>query len=511
MKNMKKMVSMLLMLIMVLAMGMTALADEVVPDTYTITIKNTTTGHTYEAYQIFTGDLSVKGDKKVLSNIQWGSGITEEGKTAFGDAALKAEALNTTEDAKAFAKAAAAYLAAPAGTSAFTEPDSYTISNLAPGYYLVKDQNGTITGDDTYTGYILEVVGDVTAAPKGDKPEVVKKVDDVNDSTDAENSENWQDSADYDIGDAVPFQLTGTLPENFADYDSYTYIFYDTLSKGLTYNKDAKVYVVNGADRTDVTSQFTITTEDVTGGETTLTVSCTDLKKLIGVTIDAGSEIVVEYTATLNENANIGSLGNPNEVYLEYSNNPNNGGDGDTGKTPEDVVIVFTFKTVINKIDGDQKPLTGAEFTLEKYYEAEKAWQPITVVKNEAGTVFTFSGLDDGFYRLTETKTPDGYNTIDPIYFTITAEHEIESDHPALISLNGKQADEDGEVLQDGITFTPDQKNGSLTTDVVNQAGVELPSTGGIGTTIFYIVGALLMLVAAVLLITKKKMSAQDR
>ena len=232
-----------------------------------------------------------------------------------------------------------------------------------------------------------------------------------------------------------------------------------------------------------------------------MTVSSDDVKAL-----GAGdnSVITVEYTATLNENAVLGSAGNLNNVYLEYSNNPNKSeaGNNETGNTPADKVIVFTYKTIINKVDGEDKPLTGAEFTLEKYNKETDEWEAIAVVKNDEGTTFTFSGLDDGDYRLTETKTPAGYNTIEPIEFTITAEHDVLSDNPALTSLSGNATT--GE-----ITFTSSTTEGSLSADVVNKAGSTLPETGGMGTTIFYILGGLLVLFAVVLLVSKKRMSSE--
>lgn len=505
MKHMKKIASLVLALIMVFAMTFTASAAD--GETYTITINNETTGHTYEAYQIFAGDLY----NGKLSNIEWGTGVTEAGKTALGNASSKAETLKSEADAKAFAEEVAQYLSTTK-TESTRVGNHYEISDLEPGYYLIKDQSGTVSGDDTYTGYILKVVGDVTTSPKGDKPTVEKKVDDENDSTDAENGEDWQDSADYDIGDNVPFKLTGTLPSNYADYDYYTYIFHDTLSKGLTYNGDAKVYVVNGGVETEITDAFVIATETGANGSTELTISCDNLKAIEGVTIDANSKIVVKYTATLNKNANIGAAGNPNEVYLEYSNNPNNTGDGDntTGETPEDKVIVFTFKMIINKIDQDRQPLAGAEFTLEKQLE-DGTWETVEVIKNADGTTFTFAGLDDGFYRVIETKTPDGYNSIDPIYFTVTATHDITAADPQLTDLVVTLTDKNGNALADQETgeFVISVPNGTITADIVNNSGVELPSTGGIGTTIFYVIGGTMMLVAAILLITKKKMSGQ--
>lgn len=492
MKHMKRFASLFLAMLMVFAMTATAFAAE----TYSITINNSTEGHTYEAYQIFTGDLSTnETGGKVLSNIVWGSGVSEAGKTALGDAAAKAETLETKADAEAFAKAVAPYLTTVAGSANTVTDGKYVISGLAPGYYLVKDQDGSLTGDaDSYTEYIIKVVSNVTTDPKSSVPTVVKKVKDINDST-GETS-GWQDSADYDIGDSVPFQLKATLADNVSAYTTYKVVFHDTLSKGLTYNNDAKVYI--GGEETD---GFTITSTVNADGTTTLTVSCDDVKAL-----GAGnsSVITVEYTAKLNESAVLGSAGNPNKVYLEYSNNPNKSetGNNETGNTPEDVVIVFTYKTIINKVDGQGNPLTGAEFTLEKYNDKTKTWEAITVVKNDEGTTFTFSGLDDGNYRLTESKTPAGYNTIDPIEFTITAEHDVRSDNPALTSLNGN-------VTTGEITFTANTTEGSLSTNVVNKAGSTLPETGGMGTTLFYVLGGALVLCAGVLLVTKKRMSAR--
>lgn len=499
MKNAKKWLALALAMVMVLAMAVSAVAE----GTYSITINNSAEGHTYEAYQIFTGDLS----GTTLSNIVWGSGISEAGQTALGDAATKAETLKTEADAKAFAKEVAPYLTTAAGSANTVTDGKYVISDLAAGYYLVKDRDGSLTGDnDSYTEYIVKVVSNTTATPKSDVPEVQKKVKDINNSTD-DAMTDWQDSADHDIGDSVPFQLKATLADNVSSYTTYKVVFHDTQSKGLTYNNDAKVYI----DGTE-TNGFTVTSTVNADGTTTLTVSCDDVKAL-----GAGnsSVITVEYTATLNANAVLGSAGNPNEVYLEYSNNPNKSesGNNETGNTPEDVVIVFTYKTVINKVtknpDYDPKvegskeyiPLTGAEFTLEKYNKETNEWKAITAVKNDEGTTFTFSGLDDGKYRLTETKTPAGYNSIDPIEFTVTAEHEVLSDNPALTSLSGNATT--GE-----LTFTSNTTEGSLSADVVNKSGSTLPETGGMGTTVLYVGGGALVLLAVVLLIAKRRAKA---
>ena len=500
---------------MVFALATTAFADETT--TYSITINNSAEGHTYEAYQIFTGDLVEKDGTKILSNIVWGSGISEAGQTALGDAAAKAETLQTEDDAKAFAKAVAPYLTTAAGSANTVTDGKYVISGLAAGYYLVKDQDGSLTGDaDAYTEYIIKVVSDTTATPKSSVPTVEKKVKDTNDSTGV--TSDWQDSADYDIGDSIPFQLKATLANNVSSYTTYKVVFHDTLSKGLTYNNDAKVYI-GGTE----TNGFTVTATVNADGTTTLTVSCDDVKAL-----GAGnsSVITVEYTVKLNENAVLGSAGNPNEVYLEYSNNPNKSenGNNETGETPKDVVIVFTYKTIINKVDSENAPLTGAAFKLEKLIKgkdgAAGTW---TTVKeftvDETTTSFTFSGLDDGQYKLTETKTPAGYNTIDPIYFVIEATHDATADTPALTVLKAYLTDENGNKkteVKDGETVnidlgTVDLTAGSITTTVVNKSGSELPSTGGIGTTIFYVLGGVLVLAAVVLLVTKKRMSGAEK
>ena len=508
MKHIKKLASLLLVLVMVFALATTAFAEETA---YSITINNSAKDHTYEAYQIFTGDLS----GTTLSNIVWGSGVSEAGQTALGDAAAKAETLKTEADAKAFAKAVAPYLTTAAGSANTVTDGKYVISGLAAGYYLVKDQDGSLTGDaDAYTEYIIKVVSDTTATPKSSVPTVEKKVKDTNDSTGV--TSGWQDSADYDIGDSIPFQLKATLADNVSSYTTYKVVFHDTLSKGLTYNNDAKVYI----DGTE-TNGFTVTATVNADGTTTLTVSCDDVKAL-----GAGnsSVITVEYTAKLNENAVLGSAGNPNEVYLEYSNNPNKSenGNNETGETPKDVVIVFTYKTIINKVDSENAPLTGAAFKLEKLIKGKDgAADTWTTVKeftvDETTTSFTFSGLDDGQYKLTETKTPAGYNTIDPIYFVIEATHDETADAPTLKTLNAYLTDANGNKqteMKDGESVnidlgTVDLTAGSITTTVVNKSGSELPSTGGMGTTIFYVLGSVLLVGAAVLLITKKRMSAE--
>ena len=331
-------------------------------------------------------------------------------------------------------------------------------------------------------------------------PSFEKKIKDTNDTT-GETTE-WQDSADYDIGDVIPFKLEGTVAANYDSYKTYKFVFHDKESAGLTFNKDSvKVYV----DGNPITTGYTVKTPethpndfDTTKHQDTFDVTFDNLKDIQSV--HAGSVITVEYTATLNENAVIGSEGNPNTMHLEFSNNPNNDQGGETGTTPDDTVIVFTYKTVINKVDENGNALTGAEFILEKKIKGAATWKEITAVKNTEGTTFTFSGLDDGEYRLRETKTPSTYNTIDDITFKITADHDVLSDNPALTKLNGDKVT--GE-----ITFTKNKTEGSLTANIVNKKGSILPSTGGIGTTIFYVIGGILMVGAGVILVSRRRRS----
>lgn len=535
MKKIKRLISCMLAAVMVLAFGMTVSAAG---GTYTITIRNDKDNgnHIYEAYQVFAGDLAE--GSSTLTNIEWGEGVNGSALLAAlqTDGTLKAYFANakTAEDVaaaladdafqydnsftQAFAKVVGANLSETVAGESTQNEQAYTITVNEQGYYLVKDKNASLDEETAaYTRFILKVVNDVTVTPKTGIPTVEKKVKDVNDSdADLSSVEKapWQDSADWDIGDNVPFQITGTMPTTLADYGTYSYKFTDTLSKGFSFNNDVKVYKVPAqGERTEITSSFEVNAGayDETNG-TTITITCEDVKAA-GVT--AADKIVVEYTAELTENAVIGSLGNPNKVYLEYSNNPNGTG---TGKTPEDGVIVFTYKVDVNKVDEEGNPLEGAQFTLEKYNAAEEQWEFKTLVtsnkddKNDV--VFTATGIDDGWYRLVETKAPADYNKIEDIYFTVEANHVISGDLNELLlkSIAASQTDDVGTKLEgDAIkatfgTLTDEGSNTlGVTTDIENKKGTVLPETGGIGTKIFYAVGALLMIGAAVILISRKR------
>ena len=498
-KHTKKLLSLVLTFVMVLSMTATVFAETAKA---VITV-GTDDKRTYEVYQIFTGDLS--GD--VLSNVKWGANGTGTFESSVDDATLEtlidAKEISGVDEKLDVIKQYVNLNSDPVGT---VNKDASL--EVPTGYYLFKDITTPGQGE-AYSLHVVEIVGPTTFSPKTGQVISYKKVDDKNDSNTTEDTVTWQDSADYDMGDMVPFQLTGTVPADYANYDAYYYSFHDTECEGLTFDEaTVKVFV----DGTEITEGFTVVTEDLKTGET-FEVEFANLKDIVAV--KANSVITVEYKSLLNTGANIGAAGNPNEMYVQYSNNPNsewtpswgnddvdNDGDnakdeedekeGPTGTTPKDKVIVFTYKAAVNKVDQDGKALPGAEFKLEKVL-ANGSKVELTLTKNAEGTVFTAVGLDDGNYVLTETVTPDGYNTIAPVEFTIGATHDIEAAEPKLLTLTG------------GDMFTGAIDTLTLTADVVNQAGTTLPETGGAGTTMIYVIGAVLVLGAGLVLVTKKR------
>lgn len=515
MKHLKKIVSLLLTAVMVLAMCIPVMAAEG-STTYTITIDNKASGHVYEAYQIFSGDLS----GNVLSNIEWGSGVNNnEAKNMFGDAKAKAESLGSSSDKAAkFAKelvgdSKKTYLSQTMYKSV-VDGNVYKISNLPAGYYLVKDTMPNATEDnkvdDFYSAYIMRVVDDVNVEPKGKKPTVDKEVLDEIDDAEIGNKNGWGESADHAINESFKFKLIATLPKDssYADYPKYTVKFNDTMSKGVTFESIESVKI-NGIDITDykcdATEGLTATGTDESASWS-LTIE--DVK-IWGVDLTKADGIIeVIYKAHLNENATVndanGSTDNKNTVDLEYSNNPNGSG---MGKTAPDSVWVFTYKVDNTKWDAtdanNKKKLAGAGFKLYDSKDKEvklikddnlSAYRPVKgtetgveMFSDENGK-FNIVGLDAGTYTLRETTTPSGYNKCKDITVIINAKHVENSD--------GASAN---------VTL---EKDSTMKIDVDNKKGSSLPSTGGIGTTIFYVVGVILMLGAGVLLVTKKRMSS---
>ena len=498
-KAMKKLMAALLAAAMVCAMAIPAFADgssstgTAAVTKYKITAPATT--HIYEIYQIFTGDYDAS-NPSMLSNIKWGTNGTGTTGEAVGKAVLD-ELSNVASDASDSDKLAVIENYVDLNTTPVGTVTNGNYVEVVGGYYLIKDKDGSLSGSEPYTTYLVSVVGNVTIKPKSnDVPEFDKKLKDTNDSTG--DISGWQDSADYDIGDYIPFRLQGTVPADFNSYTNYYYAFHDVEEAGLTFDPSSvKVYAGDEVTGTEIAvGKYTVVTNPTDG--CTFEIVFNDLKTVPGVA--AGSTITVTYKSMLNENAVLGEQGNVNKAKLEYSNNPHGTG---TGTTPWDNVIVFTYKVVVNKVDQSNVPLEGAEFTLAKKLADGSVDVKTMKIDTTNKALFTLSGLDDGEYTLTETKTPANYNTIDSITFTVTAEHtiawEAESRDSILTSLSGNKVS--GE-----ITFTVNKADGSLTTNVVNKIGTTLPGTGGIGTTIFYVIGGGLMAAAAILLITKKRM-----
>lgn len=493
-------------------------------DEPTITVTSQEGDHMYGAYQVFKGDLADVEGKKVLSNIEWGTGVNSDalltavaganllnGITAGSSAADVAKALEGADGAKAlaFAKLVSKNLS---GTKAdFTKtgneaPYTYKTAKVDPGYYVVVD---TDTNAAALTTPILQVVGPVEVASKSSVPTSGKKVQEttgidtskVNDGVTA-----YDVTANYEIGADVPFLLTGTVSKNIADYKTYKYAFVDELSKGFTFNADSvEVYVGKTkveADKYKVTSEKIADAGDYKDG-TRIRIDFANLKDVRGVTAD--STITVRYTAKLNEKSEAGKP-QPNKVHVEYSKSASDD-EGEPGKTPDTEVYVFTYKVDSEKVDADkpETKLQGAEFRLVNADKTKAAiiadgkltgWADTvdggTPFAVPAGGQFSIEGLDaDVQYYLEETKAPTGYNlpTGDAKYTSIKLTATLKTENgqkPAVTELKlGADADK---TPADG-TFS--------TLQIKNSKGSTLPETGGIGTTIFTIVGVTAMVAAA--------------
>ena len=537
MKSTKKLLAFLLVAMMIVAMLPNALAE----NAYRLSITNAQAGHTYKVYQIFTGNLSVSGTTKYLSEIDFGSGVTETGKSAllsfggasYADAAALAKGL-TADNVGDFAKLAAttANLGTETKAVSQTAAGDCIITDLAPGYYLVIDSYSDATGEksDALSKYMVQVVGDATVGSKHSFPTVEKKVkENVKTIADTSYGDGYNDVADYNIGDAVPFHLIGTVPD-MSGYDTYKYIFHDTLSDGLTAPADntIKVYrsddrIVDGSD-VDVTAAFS---KNVSGQQ--ITVSIDNLKSIENIA--KGQYIIVEYTATLNTGAVIGLDGNPNTVYLEYSNKPNQSAAGDTdntGNTPKDKVIVFTYELDTTKVDGQntETKLKDAKFVLLNAGKNQVAkvdannklvgwetvdpenvttWPAGSELTSDGNGLFKVIGLDAGTYKLREIAAPAGYNLLSQdVEVVITAGTENNQ------SWNGtpSEALKTLAVTANGTAGTGNPDAGIASITIANNKGNTLPETGGIGTTVFYVLGSILVIGAVVLLVSKKRMNA---
>lgn len=488
MKRVKRVLALLAAFALVLAMAVPAFAAN-------ITINGT--GKNYKAYKLLNATVSETGaDKKISYTVNEKYTEILKAATSVTDAKNIIKAIENKTDAAAirsFANDVYAKIKVAKTMEDYTSTGK-NFTDVDKGYYLIVE---TELNDeaDTYSLVMLNTADqdNVTVDSKEESPTFEKKIKEKNDSTG--DVTGWQDGADYDINDAVPFKLQGTVPQNYGAYNTYKYVFHDEMSSGLTFNASSVVVKV---DETAINSGYSVVTTGLKDG-CTFEIQFDDLKKISEV--KAGSTITVEYDATLNENAVIGSAGNPNQAKLEYSNNPY--GD-DTGKTPWDKVIAFTYQLVANKVDKDGAPVVGAGFTLYKWSNEQNKY--VAVGSEIKGvTIFTFKGVDAGQYKLVESTVPDGYTKAEDLVFTVVATYDTEDLEPKFGTLtikDGNKVISEGE----GNVFTVNLAAGSFTTNVVNLTGTTLPSTGGMGTTVFYVVGGGLMAVAVVLLVTKKRM-----
>lgn len=534
-------------------MGSSFSASAAGNNTITITaVDGAAITHNYEAYQVFKGQYAAGS----LGNIDWGTGVDGDAILAeLQSAAAPLDVFNGAKNAKDVAEKLAAgakkaeddelavAFAAVVGKH-LTAVKSGTYANgaitgLDDGYYLVQDASDSPSGTgETNSGaktrFILKVAGEenATVTAKSSAPSVIKKVKEDDKTVDGVvkvgsyiADAKYNDVADYCIGENVPFELISTMPSTYNDYTSYFYQFTDTLASNFTLNTDSiAVKVVNADGETALTAtDYTVDTQNQSAtGKFTITIN--DTKKITSITKD--STIVVDYTAQLNSGAVIGLDGQENKVDLTYSNNPNYTGtgeatpEGDKGKTPEDKVIVFTYELDVTKYLGDEKTKANAEDGTKAGFKLGNAdgskWATVenmkitgwvdndadaTEVTTDATGIFKFIGLDDGTYTLRETTTPTGYNTMADLTLTIdatTANNQTwagtASDALSAIKLTMNNKETTGDVTE-----------GKVEGSIINQKGSSLPSTGGIGTTMFYVGGGVLVAGAGVLLITKKR------
>ena len=534
-KVIKKLLAALLAVAMVCAMAIPAFAYD--------TKEDIDKNHCYDAFQIFKGDVS---DDNTISNVQWGQNIPDDKdflaqlkedptlRIPFQDANSLQEVLDvmkgwTTSDDNsiAFARFVCNYIYTDAHANSTPVKQGGHTGGFEldeAGYYLIVDTSSFSSSADgdsyhAYNSFLLKVNKahyHVQITPKVVKPTVEKKVYDNDDGSSSGDNNGWGSSADHAINEEFQFQLIATLPESenngraYDYYNEYTVRFNDTLSNGITYDRLDSVVINSDGHTYDITNDSSMYEVDDSQLKcNSFVVSIPDVKTCAsGLNLNDGATITVTYTAHLNDKAFVNttsgsSTENKNSVQLQYSNNPRDT-EAYWGFTPKSEVCVYTYQLNNTKYHDDDTPgneLAGAGFRLYsdeactpeqevKLYKKDNFYYPIKDATDKAQDAvemfsdehgqFNVKGLDAGTYYLKETKTPDGYSACDKTEIVISATHDVYH-----VSLSG-----------------------NLSNKIINKkaGGITLPSTGGIGTTLFYVVGGGLMVAAIVLLVTKKRM-----
>lgn len=495
----------------VFGLAATTVATANAADNATLTVSTTDAkfaGKTVNAYKMFSATVS--GDGKAVSYT-----LTDGWKEFFKDSTFVTGATDANvndkaneyvssltgkeKDLVAFATKASNWAqknnitAATTTVSTDATDGNYTatFTGLDYGYYVVAVPGATLANASGQYATLVSVDRtNVTANIKGDLPTVVKKV-------------NGESATSAKIGDTLTFTLTSTIPDMSA-YDTYTFNFKDTLSQGLTFGQVTSVTVEGVTDPLTVNTDYTVTTPTVS--DNTLTVAMKDFKAKQQA--NAGKKITVTYTATLNEKAVVGGVGNTNSATIQYSNDPSSGG---TGESEPSKVRVFTYGFTVDKYTGDKYDddatrLAGAEFTLapkngtamsfvqvdagsataNAVYRVAKAGETdtTTTITTPANGKVVFRGLENGEYTLTETKAPAGYNKLaSAIGVKVDGKNDGTDTTDATVAITYNN--------DNGNSYNQTASNGVI--PVQNKSGVVLPGTGGMGTIAFTVIGVLVI------------------